>query len=155
MQQLIDGSIRFLQLKFLHHLFHKCFTVVLVDNHKVFRVAETIDFFAQNLHTQPVNGAYIVVGRAHIHQAVYAIAHFHGSLVGKGHAQHIGGVDAHAVNQIGISIGEHTSLTRPGTCHHSHTALCSLHSLALLTVKMLEYLLVHISKKFQFLFFPY
>ena len=93
-----------------------------------------MDLPPQHLDAETVDGAYEVVDVGGVNHVGDARLHLAGRLVGKSHAQDVGRVDAHLIDQVGITVGEDAGLSRSCAGHDAHPAFRGAYRFGLFVV---------------------
>ena len=72
------------------------------------------------------------------HQVCYSILHFLGSFIGEGNREDPKWADVVFFDEVGDTVGEDPSFTRPGACHNQHWSATMDHRVMLSGVKSFE-----------------
>ena len=138
LQELLDGFLRPLDAHFVHRLLGDGPGVLLVQDGEGLGEAQPVDFLAEELDAEAVQGADEVVVVAALDHLRDAAPHLRRGLVGEGETEDVRRVDAQDVDDVRVTVGECLGLARPGPGHHAHAALGGLHGLRLSAVESLE-----------------
>ncbi len=124
------------------HLFGKLFGIGLIEDSEICREPETVDVAAQHLYAETVDCAYEIIDTPGTDQCRDAGTHLLGGLVGKCHAENVGGVDSEVVDQMCESVYEHPRLSGSGAGHEPHLTFSGSHGFALEVVERVKYRVV-------------
>ncbi len=137
-QELFHRLFRALEPQLVHGLLGNGLAVFLVQHSEGFGKADAVDFLAQELDAEAVQGAHEVVVVPAVDHGGDAAAHLRRGLVGEGEAQQVGRVDAQDIHQVGVAVRQGLGFARPGARYHADAALCGLYGLPLARIQSLE-----------------
>ena len=137
-QELLYRLFRAFEPQLVHGLLGHGLAVFLVQHGEGFGKADAVDFLAQKLDAEAVQGAYEVIVVSALHHGGDAAAHLRRGLVGEGEAQQVGRVYAQNIHQVGIAVRQGLGFARPGARHYADAALGGLYGLPLPRIQSLK-----------------
>ena len=121
-QEVLDSLFGPFDAKLVHAFLGQGLGILFVEDGEGFREAQPVDFLAEELDAEAVQGADKVVVIAAVDHQGDAAAHFGGRLVGKGEAEDVGRIDAQHIDQIGVAVGQGLGLPGTRTGNDTHPA---------------------------------
>src|SRR5207249_4494871 len=117
---------------FGEQLLHQALLVVGVVDGEIALVAERLDFAAQDADAERMEGRDQRLGRPfRTEEAVHALAHLVGGLVGERHRQDVLGTRGAVTDQVGDAVRDDARLAAPGAGQHERGPAAMLDRLAL------------------------
>ena len=135
----IQGKALLVDAQVGHDGLDETLGIVVVVNGKRVAVAQAGAVDAQHAHAHGVERAHPHAAHAPaLQEALQALLHLAGGLVGKGDGEDLPGHDAQVLQHVGDAVRQHARLARAGACQHEQRALHLKHGTFLRGVERVD-----------------